>query len=146
MRQAFIRTIVGTTAACAVLGLATGCATEGASSARTSTLQPSPPPVATRTATAQTPSAAAPSASPPGSSTATHWLDVCSAGAAETGISELESTSSPVQDTSSGSFTLTYPVARFADGHTDPYAAFVCVLSDDSGAARFVSGGPIDTH
>jgi hypothetical protein len=83
---------------------------------------------------------------PETSADAAHWFEVCSDGAAASGVSELRSVNDPVPVTDGGRFTLTYPVARFSDGHTDPYAIFICALSDGGSTARFVQGGLSDSH
>jgi hypothetical protein len=105
----------------------------------TATVTPSPAVTSAATAAA----AATPTAT---SADAAHWFEVCSDGAAASGVSELRSVNDPVPVTDGGRFTLTYPVARFSDGHTDPYAIFICALSDGSSTARFVQGGLSDSH
>jgi hypothetical protein len=134
-------------AALAVLALA-GCAAEVPGG-------PSDPPSAPRVTTssaAPTEAEAAVAGSPAAGSTASasaladHWYRVCSAASADAGVAELRFDPDPAPYRADGGFVLTYGVARFADGHTDPYAAFVCSLDGDGIDSVVIGGGVTDTH
>lgn len=81
-----------------------------------------------------------------GSSVEAHRHEVCEAAAAGSGVLALRSSAIVGPGRPDGSLDLVYGVIEFQDGHTDPYAGFACILSDDGAQAEFVQGGLVDSH
>lgn len=132
---------------CAIDATATSAASPTSStSGPTRTSSPSasaPRSTATATATATAPTAAGTDET--GSALAQHIHDACSTGADESGVT-LTFTADPTgYSTPDGRYELVYPFT-FDDGHTDPYAIWNCVLSDDTVTSTFLGAGLGDTH
>ncbi len=153
--QTHVRPLVAAAAATALVAVLTGCAAASQASPATSTpdrvgtsTSTSPTPTETTTpsptATATAPSPTA-SATPTVSALAQHIYDECNKGADDAGV-VLEFTAEPSGYTSDGKYLLVYPIKRFTDGHTDPWAIYNCTLTDDTVGSTFVGGGVTDTH
>ncbi|MDM7886504.1 hypothetical protein QUG92_15445 [Curtobacterium sp. RHCKG23] len=153
------RTTTAFFAVCAAALALTGCATEAtatsAASPPANTSSPSSPthnsspsasaPRSTATATATATAPTAEGTDETGSALAQHIHDACSTGADESGVT-LTFTADPTgYTTADGRYELVYPFT-FDDGHTDPYAIWNCVLSDDTVTSTFLGAGLGDTH
>lgn len=82
----------------------------------------------------------------PDTSVDAHRFSVCEAGAAASGVRSLRQSGGLFPEQRGDQFQITYAVAEFTGGQVDPYAYFVCDLSDDGAQAEFVGGGLIDSH
>lgn len=158
-------TVLTAAAACAALLALAGCAQDTPRATDTTPASPThrstptaasvrstPTPTATATATPTVPLSSptpttAPTAvaAPPTPSLAEHVRDVCSVEAARDGVTLVPSDTVSGRTTQDGRYEVVLPFT-FDDGHQDPYAVYVCTVTDDTLASTLVGAGPIDTH